>query len=262
MELNGKTALLTGGVGGIGKCIARSLLENGASVVLFDLCKEKGEEFTQQLQTEYGKGRVHFVAGDVTKKEDLERAFKETLEKFSYLDIMLNNAGIGLEEKWEDMININWVALVRGTNEALKVMSKSAGGKGGVIVNTASIAGMMAYMKGPVYAGTKAAVIGFTRSHGGPQEFEKTGVRFAAICPNLTDTDLLGGPTGLGLTEYLKQMQSTGDAKYIPQKPENVATAVIHLIKEAPNGSIWVVEHEEPAYQLQMPHHKEMKMSR
>ncbi|XP_071451820.1 15-hydroxyprostaglandin dehydrogenase [NAD(+)]-like [Hetaerina americana] len=166
MEVNGKVALLTGGVGGIGKCIARALLENGASVVLFDLNNEKGQEFKQQMEAEHGKGRVHFVSGDVTKKEDLERAFKETLEKFSYLDIMLNNAGIGDEKRWEDMININWVALVRGSNEALKIMSKKAGGKGGVIVNTASIAGLMAYTFGPIYAGTKSAVVGFTRSHG------------------------------------------------------------------------------------------------
>ncbi|XP_046396756.1 uncharacterized short-chain type dehydrogenase/reductase y4vI-like [Ischnura elegans] len=260
MELEGKIALVTGGAGGIGESISRALLENGASVVMFDMNSARGEELRRQMEEKHGKGRAHFVAGDVTKKEDLERAFKETLEKFSYLDILLNNAGIGDENRWEEMIHINWVAVVRGTTEALKIMSKKAGGRGGVVVSISSVAGLIAFTAGPVYTGTKSAVNAFTRCHGSSEEYESTGVRFMAVCPGVTDTELFRGPSGKDLRNILKMVEEQGGPKHIPQTPEFVANEVIGIIKNAKSGSVWVVQRSEAAYQVNMRHHRDLEL--
>ncbi|KAG8222465.1 hypothetical protein J437_LFUL002200 [Ladona fulva] len=107
MSLKGKVAFLTGGVGGIGQCITKNLLDSGVTVVLFDLNKAKGEETQKKLEAEYGKGKVHFISGSVTKKEDIEAAFKEAVDKYSRIDYMFNNAGIMDDAVWEAQIDIN-----------------------------------------------------------------------------------------------------------------------------------------------------------
>nr|KAG5689895.1 hypothetical protein BaRGS_023643 [Batillaria attramentaria] len=91
-------------------------------------------------------------------------AFQAAVTKFGAVDICVNNAGIVHETLWEKMIAVNMTAVIRGSQLALEHMRRDRGGRGGIIVNTASIAGLGPYSSIPVYAATKHAVVGFTTS--------------------------------------------------------------------------------------------------
>ncbi|XP_046396325.1 15-hydroxyprostaglandin dehydrogenase [NAD(+)]-like [Ischnura elegans] len=260
MELEGSVALVTGGVGGLGRSITRNLLQCGVSVVIFDLNKENGNAFQKKLEKEFGEGRAHFIRGDVTKKEDMEGAFKETVDKYSRVDIMINNAGIMNDEHWEAEIDINLKALVRGTNEAIKYMDKQKGGNGGIIVNMSSVLGLVPLQLTPVYTATKFAVIGFTRAHGYQNQYNKTGVRVVTLCPGHTETELVTkGPFGKVLQKFLSQHHK-GDKEHLAQQPEAVGAAVPIILKNAPTGSIWVVEGGAEPYQISIPHYRDFKI--
>ncbi|XP_069687826.1 15-hydroxyprostaglandin dehydrogenase [NAD(+)]-like [Periplaneta americana] len=263
MDIKGKTALVTGGATGIGLEYVKELLKNGAqNVAVADLDARKGENSVKELEAEHGKGRVIFIKTDVTKTDELEEAFKKTYSTFKALDIVINNAGILDDGRWELMIAINVNAVVRGTLLGFQYMGKDKGGKGGVVVNIASILGLAPMAGCPVYVGTKHAVVGITRSFGLPYHFDRTGVRVIAMCPGVTDTPLIS-------EAHHRQHTSMGDwgdecgreLDSLPkQQPENVAKGMMHMIKKGSNGSIWVCEGGKPVYEVQIPDRQAMKV--
>ncbi|KAF4526585.1 hypothetical protein B566_EDAN015697 [Ephemera danica] len=179
MDPNGKVALISGGAMGIGQAYARILLENGAKIVLCDIDAATGEKATQDLNTEFGANRVTFFKGDV---------FKKTVATYGGLHILINNAGILDDGRWELEIAINVTAVAQGTLFALKYMDKA---QGGVVVNIASILGLQPFPGAPIYAATKHAVVGLSTSFGDPFHFDRTGVRVVTMCPGVTDTSLI-----------------------------------------------------------------------
>ncbi|XP_046396754.1 uncharacterized short-chain type dehydrogenase/reductase y4vI-like [Ischnura elegans] len=257
MDLNGKTAIVTGGANGIGLCIATCLLDNGVSVALLDKDKNKGEETKKQLQEKYGKKRVEYFICDVTNKDGFQGAVKEAVDRFSKLDIFVNNAGITKSDRWEDVIEINLIGTIRGAEEAAKYMSKEFGGDGGVIVNISSILGLLPFSKAPPYAASKHGVIGLTRALGCPEVYEASGIRHIAVCPGITDTDLAKRYT----QEYIDIMAKALNINNIKQKPENVGACVLEAVKSAPTGSVWVAEDNEPGYEIAIPFYKTLKKS-
>ncbi|XP_060692900.1 15-hydroxyprostaglandin dehydrogenase [NAD(+)]-like [Hemiscyllium ocellatum] len=190
MEVQGKVALVTGAAQGIGKAIAEILLRNGAKVSLLDINVSRGEATKAAFGQTYGAENILFLPCDVTSENQLKDCFSKTLEKFQRLDIVCNNAGIFDEENWENCLNINLVSVIKGTYLGIQHMSKQTGGKGGVIVNIASIAGLLPFFLGPVYSASKYGVVGFTASLS-LSCLEKHGVRLQALCPIFVDTKLL-----------------------------------------------------------------------
>uniref|UniRef100_A0A3Q0S7Y8 Zgc:56585 n=1 Tax=Amphilophus citrinellus TaxID=61819 RepID=A0A3Q0S7Y8_AMPCI len=141
MALNGKTAVVTGAAMGIGKAITEILLKNGAKVALLDVNKAAGESLMEVLRKQYGPDQMLFLLCNVESDEQFKAAFQKTLETFGGIDILCNNAGILNETTWENMVSINLMGAIRGTYLGLEHMSKLSGGRGGVILNTASMAG-------------------------------------------------------------------------------------------------------------------------
>ncbi|KAJ9592839.1 hypothetical protein L9F63_015482 [Diploptera punctata] len=256
MDIKGKVALVTGGATGIGLEYVKELLKNGAlHVTVADLDARKGENAVKDLNTEFGKGRATFLKCDVTKPDELEHAFKMTHSTNKALDIVINNAGILDDSRWELEIAINVTAVARGTILAFQYMGKDKGGKGGVVANIASILGLQNMAGCPVYVGTKHAVVGLSRSFGMPYHFDRTGVRVITMCPGVTDTPLIS-------EAHHRQVGTWGDwgeecgreLDSLPkQKPENVAKGMIHMIKKAANGSVWVCEGGKPVYEVHIP---------
>ncbi|XP_046568434.1 15-hydroxyprostaglandin dehydrogenase [NAD(+)]-like [Haliotis rubra] len=111
MQLKDKVVFITGGAQGFGRGVAEAVLKKGGKC-------------------------------DVTNVAEFEDAFKAAVSKFGHVDVMCNNAGILDERIWEKELEINFTAVVRGTMMALNHMRKDKGGRGGVIINTASTAGM------------------------------------------------------------------------------------------------------------------------
>uniref|UniRef100_A0A3Q0RVQ3 15-hydroxyprostaglandin dehydrogenase [NAD(+)] n=1 Tax=Amphilophus citrinellus TaxID=61819 RepID=A0A3Q0RVQ3_AMPCI len=189
MALNGKTAVVTGAAMGIGKAIVEILLQNGAKVAILDMNETIGHCLVETLTKEHGPDRAMFLFCDVESEDELKAAFQKTIETFGGIDILCNNAGVFNEVTWEKTITINLMGTIKGTYLALEHMNKLTGGRGGVIINVASMAGIGPLSCCPVYTATKHGVIGFTRSFAASVA-SGYGIRINALCPGFVQTDL------------------------------------------------------------------------
>lgn len=261
MFIKGKTALVTGAATGIGLEYVTALLQNGAqNVAVSDVDVRKGENAVKELQKEYGADRVIFIKADVTNVADLEEAFKKTHTTFKALDIVINNAGILDDSRWELEIAINVNAVVRGTLLGFQYMGKDKGGNGGVVVNIASILGLAPLAGAPVYVATKHAVIGLTRSFGLPYHFDRTGVRVMAMCPGVTDTPLISEAHRRQLQDDWGEEAGRELDELPKQKPESVAKGMIQLIEKGSSASVWVAEGGEPVYEIHIPERQTLRV--
>ncbi|XP_067652660.1 15-hydroxyprostaglandin dehydrogenase [NAD(+)]-like [Haliotis asinina] len=235
MKVSGRIALVTGAAQGLGKAFAEALLENGAKVLISDVNAEAGEATLKAFQEKYGENNVMFVRADVTSQAQMEAVFQQVHERFGGLDIMSNNAGIVGEarEAWEKTVDVNLKGVIRGTNLALDLMRQDKGGRGGVIVNTASIAGLMPVPGGEIYAATKHGVIGFSRSWAKNPLCVDNGVRVNALCPSFSATAMMP-----------RADSADGEVgKYIEEhgvmSPEYVAEGFMDLVQDdSKNGAV------------------------
>ncbi|XP_021928550.1 15-hydroxyprostaglandin dehydrogenase [NAD(+)]-like [Zootermopsis nevadensis] len=252
MDLHGKVALVTGAAHGIGLATAEQLLKNGVKgVAICDIDYKKGEDAAASVIKEYGKDRVIFIKTDVTKSNDLKEAFKETEETFGTIDIVVNNAGIIDDDHWETEVEINAKGVVRGTELALKYMGKDRGGKGGAVVNVASVAGLGKNSACPVYDGTKSFVVGYSRSISFPPLYKSHGVRILCMCPGFTDTPIAAGV--LDAYEKLNFDKQKILSNVTMQQPDHVAEGIVHILREGEPGTVWVSDRCEPVYQVNFP---------
>lgn len=242
MQLRGKAAVVTGAARGIGLEIARVLLKNGAKVSLLDVREEVGKEACSALQKEFSVDSVMFILVDVTNRDQLKAAFEETKNAFGSVDVVCNNAGIGGESKWRLIIEINLVAVIEGTFLAVDYMSTKKGGSGGVVVNTASLAGLFPVPKYKTYCASKHGVVGFTRSCKGMSETD--GIRVNCICPGAVDTPLVRENFYRGLTDKQKAYFSS-----VAISADKVAEGVLELITDdTKSGAVLEVDHRGPRY--------------
>ncbi|GLD46708.1 15-hydroxyprostaglandin dehydrogenase [NAD(+)] [Lates japonicus] len=243
MALDGKIAVVTGAALGIGKAITETLLQNGAKVALLDLNETAGKSLMEAINKQYGQGRALFLNCNVESEEQIKAALQKTAETFGGIDILCNNAGILNERTWEKTVSINFVGVIRVTYLALEHMSKLTGGRGGVIINTASMAGIGPLFSCPVYTATKHGVVGFTRAMAGASTASGYGVRFNALCPSFVQTNLLST-----LTSELGQFANLAEAtqqlidKMGILNVSDVAESVLELVTdETKNGEALLV---------------------
>ncbi len=233
MDPEGKVALVTGGSSGIGRATAQALAQAGASVVAADIDDAGGHETVALIERSGGKAA--FVHADVTNRGDLERMVAFAEETFGGLDILHNNAGVntGLPrfpdapaERWEQTFAVNLWAVIAGTQAAVPAMRRRGGG---VIVSTASIAGIIQYQPDPIYAATKHGIVGLTRALVFLKD--EANIRVNCVCPGVVDTPMLTR----GLDEMTPEERAQRDAivgqmPLIP--PGEVAEAVLEFIRD------------------------------
>ncbi|MBR0854739.1 SDR family NAD(P)-dependent oxidoreductase [Bradyrhizobium liaoningense] len=195
--LDGRKALVTGGARGIGAAIADALARSGAAVMIGDILDDVGKDSAGQI-AKLGV-KTGFVHLDVTDDAQWEKAAAATIATLGGYDILINNAGIEItslisEVKAEDarrMCDVNIVGTVLGMKHAFRAMRPGGpAGKGGAVVNIASVAATIAFPSIAVYSGTKSAVDRMTRI--GAMEAGKLGfgVRVNCIYPGLIPTDM------------------------------------------------------------------------
>lgn len=194
-----KTAVITGGAQGIGLAIAQRYVAEGARVVLGDL----DEAAAQAAAKELGGDDVALgVRCDVTSADDVQSLLTAAQDAFGSLDVMVNNAGIGVGGEmaelslahWDRAIDVNLRGVVHGVHAAFPVMVRQ---RSGHIVNTASLAGLVPAALLTPYVMTKHAVVGLSLAL--RPEAASHGIRVTAVCPGFTDTPILdkAGPEDL-----------------------------------------------------------------
>ena len=237
MDVGGKTALITGAGSGIGRAAALRLAREGAHVVVCDINEEEGHETVGLVAQDDGVAR--FFKVDVTEEKEVEGAVFFAEEHFGGLDIMYNNAGTitppprfpdADSSRWQRTLDINLRGVLLGTYHAVPALRRRGGG---VIVHTASIAGLVPYAVDPVYAATKAGVVNFTRSLAFLKE--EANIRVNCVCPGLVRTNLglnARGPLPPEERAELLQQREAVRGERPMLTPEDVAEAVLRLITD------------------------------
>jgi len=192
--VEGKTGLVTGAAGGIGRATALAFAREGATVVVSDLepRREEGEE-TVRLIEEAG-GRALFVPADVTSSADQQALVAETVAAFGRVDFAHNNAGVELqatvedteEDGWDRMLDVNLKGVWLGMKHQLPRMRAQGGG---AIVNTASLAGLLAVPGLAAYIASKFGVVGLTKA--AAIEVADANIRVNCVCPAATRTYMI-----------------------------------------------------------------------
>jgi NAD(P)-dependent dehydrogenase (short-subunit alcohol dehydrogenase family) len=234
-QLHGKTALITGGAGGIGRATALLFAREGAAVGIVDLNQEAGQEVAREIST--AGGRAIFEQADVTRAADCKRAVKRTVGEFGGIHILFNNAGITRrasvveinEKDWDAVMAVNVKSLFLMSREVIPIMANTQGGS---IINTASGWGLAGGPRAAAYCASKGAVVLLTKAmaidHG------CQNIRVNCICPGDTDTAMLRSEARqLGEAEDRFLSDSAKRPLGRVGTPEEIAQAVLYLASDA-----------------------------
>jgi NAD(P)-dependent dehydrogenase (short-subunit alcohol dehydrogenase family) len=232
MELPGKVALVTGGGSGIGRATAQRLAAEDMRVCVVDLDGDAAHAVAEPI------GGVALTA-DVAQSARVDAAFAECAARLGSVDLAFLNAGIAIgvadigelsDDEYRRIMGPNVDGVVFGARAAIRQMR--AQGSGGVIVATASLAGLIAFPPDPVYTLTKHAVVGFVRSLA--PTVAREAITAHAVCPGLTDTNILGDEAKAALR----------DAGFPLMGPEQIAEAVVTAARSPAeaSGTCWVCQ--------------------
>lgn len=234
MRLTSKVALITGAGAGIGRAAVLAFAGEGARVAAVDLDPAAGEE-TVRLARAAG-GEAFFHRADVSRAAEAAEMVEAVVARWGRLDVLFNNAGIvlgGTAEstelaEWERTLAVNLTSVFLGCKYAIPVMRRQGGG---VIINTASVAGLVGVKDRAAYSASKMGIVGLTKSIA--IDFIGDGIRANAICPGTVDSPSLRG-----------RIAATGDpeaarAAFIARQPmgrlgtpEEIARLAVYLASD------------------------------
>jgi len=241
-RVQGKIAIVTGGASGIGRACALRLAEEGARVVVTDIQDGAGRDVAAEI--EGGRGEALYLHHDVAREEEWVGVVHSVTERFGGLDVLVNNAGVGLLgpvtefslEDWRRQNAINLDGVFLGTKHAIPVMRRS--GRGGSIVNMSSVAGLQGAPNFSGYCASKGGVRLFTKAVA--LECAVDHIRVNSVHPGVIDTPIwtkvsaseVAATEGAGGTPDPKviaaQMVPNGEVGY----PRDIADGVVFLASD------------------------------
>lgn len=232
-QFAGKVVLVTGGTSGIGRATAVAFAKEGAKVVVSGRREKEGAAVVQEIAL--AGGIAHFVAADVAQEADVKRLVEATVAKFGRLDVAFNNAGVELmgpiaeatEADYRRVFDINVWGVLASMKYEIPALLKTGGG---AIINTSSIAGHIGFAGAGVYAATKFAVEGLTKS--AALEYAQQGVRVNAVAPGAIVTEMIERFAGGEHSEMGKGMAAMHPVGRMGRS-EEVAAAVLYLASDA-----------------------------
>lgn len=227
-----KVALVTGGGSGIGRASAVALAREGAQVLIADLNLAACKDTVSQIEAGGGEALAWQV--DVSDETDVESMVQKAVDHFGRLDLAFNNAGIGGgmgktadydTATWNQVIAVNLTGVWFCMKYELRQMMAQGNG---VIVNTASVAGLVGMSHAPAYCAAKHGVVGLTKN--AAMEYAKSNIRVNAVCPggvhtNMTETAEKEIP---GFLDKLAKHEPMGRLA----EPEEIASAVVWLCSD------------------------------
>lgn len=266
MRLENKIALITGAASGNGKAMAVLFAKEGATVVVVDIHKEEAEATVKSITDEGGKALA--IHADVTKQEDIDRMINETIDQYGRLDILVNNAGVFdmllpvgevSDEIWDKVMDINLNAPMRTIRKVIPIFERQGGG---VIVNTASIAGYTgARGGGAAYVASKHGLIGLTKNVA--FNYKEKNIRCNAVAPgrvvtNLRDNSqkIIGAKDAYDATiaewqDIEKSVEAGYDTNLRRAQPEEIAYVALFLASDEASfvsGSVFTADGSWTSY--------------
>lgn len=235
-DLTGRVAVVTGGANGIGRATALLLAQNGAHVHVGDLRPPPDADAALSA------AGITLQACDVRREADLRSLIDAAVDAHGRIDILVNNAGINMakpitevsEDDWDACLDTNLKGPFFGAKHAVRHMQQTGGG---VIVNTASNAGLLPRAHDPVYSISKMALVALTRSlalcH------SKDGIRVNAVCPGpveetaMMEADLAAAGDSEAAKQRFIQASPLARASGRMIRPEEVAQAILYLVSDA-----------------------------
>jgi 3-oxoacyl-[acyl-carrier protein] reductase len=193
-SLRGKVAMVTGGSRGIGLAIARALVAEGVQVAITGRNEAHLSSARPQIEAA-GPGAVETLQADVRREADVKNAVEATVSRFGGLDILINNAGIGIfsgvaamtAAQWSDVIDTNLTGVFHTCHAALPHLQKRGGG---FIINISSLAGKNPFADAAAYCASKAGLNAFSEAL--MQEVRYDNIRVSYVMPGSVATDFTG----------------------------------------------------------------------
>ncbi|MCX6775852.1 MAG: SDR family NAD(P)-dependent oxidoreductase [Candidatus Micrarchaeota archaeon] len=230
-SLKAKVAIITGSDRGIGKGIATIFAKAGANVVIASVNTQRCAETCQEIK-KFGVDALALHC-DVSNERDVESLVSKTVKKFGKLDIFVNNAGVLLEKSLEEvtekeldwLLSINLKGVFYGTKHAAKQMKKQ--GRGGSIVNIASIAALVGYPGLTAYCASKGGVAAFTRA--AAMELAPSKIRVNSICPGLVETPMTKDALA---NEKMREENLNSIPIHIIGQPEDIGYGALYLASD------------------------------
>ena len=231
-RLKGKIGLVTGAGSGIGRATARLFAKEGAKVMVADISEKGGMDTVGMIKNEGGE--ASFTKVDVSKAADVEMMIKSIVDKWGRLDVLYNNAGIegalaptheSTEENWDRVLSINLKGVYLGMKYGIAQMLKQGGG---IIVSTASVAGLVGFANIPAYCASKGGVVQLTKT--AALEYAKQNIRVNCVCPGVIATPMIDRFTG-GSEEARQSFIALEPCGRLGN-PEEIAQAVLFLASD------------------------------
>lgn len=246
-SLDGKAAIITGAGSGVGRAMANLFAENGSAILVVDVIQDRVDQVVKEVRAKTA-AKVEGMTVDLSLRGSPESMVDQGAKALGKVDVLCNNAGImdGVrpvadtpDDVWESVLNINVGAPFRASRRAIPLMLKAGGG---VIINTASVAGFFGGVAGAAYTTSKHALIGLTRSIAA--QYGTMGIRCNAMVLGAVNTNIGVGsaaPDPKGMEHLMKAMATlprTGEPREIAELALFLASSKSSLM----NGSCVVID--------------------
>lgn len=230
MRLQDKVCLISGGSRGIGRSIAECFLKEGATVNILDINEEEGLKSAEEMKEIFPERQIFFYKTDITKEEEITDALDKIIESCSRVDVLVNNAGITMDnlmlrmdlKSWQAVLDVNLTGAFLLSKYVARWMMKK---KQGTIINISSIVGLHGNAGQCNYSASKAGIIGLTKSMA--KELASRNINVNAIAPGYIETEMTAN-----LSDDIKNQLLISIPCAKLGKPKDVAQAALFLATE------------------------------
>jgi NAD(P)-dependent dehydrogenase (short-subunit alcohol dehydrogenase family) len=236
-RLEGKHAIVTGAGAGIGRAIALRMSQEGARVVVSDVDEESANEVASELENDSLVQR-----SDVTKEDEVEALVSRVVEEWGGLDVMMNNAGVGIaattpetsEEDWDTVLDVCLKGTFLGMKYAIPAISDSGGGS---VINMSSIAALVGLNDRAAYSAAKGGILSLTRA--AAIDHIEEGIRVNCIAPGTVDTPWVARITaGYDDPEEARETMKARQPHGRLVTPEEIAAMAAYLASDEAGSTV------------------------